>query len=101
MSQIIQHRPLCLASSSPLRKMFLKKYGLQFDCHTPKINETPEKSESAKSFVKRMANEKALQVQRTYSKLAEDVIILAGDTIVILMVKYWGNRNQFRMLEKC
>jgi predicted house-cleaning NTP pyrophosphatase (Maf/HAM1 superfamily) len=48
--------------------MFLKKYGLQFDCHTPIINETPEKSESAESFVKRMSHEKALQVQRTYSK---------------------------------
>ena len=90
MSQFLQHRPLCLASSSPRRKMFLKKYGLQFDCHTPKINETPEKSESAKSFVKRMANEKALQVQRTYSKLAEDVIILAGDTIVYFDGKILG-----------
>jgi len=81
--------------------MFLKKYGLQFDCHTPIINETPEKSESAKSFVKRMAHEKALQVQRTYSKLAEDVIILAGDTIVYFDGKYWGNRNQFRMPGQC
>jgi len=90
MSQFLQHRPLCLASSSPRRKMFLKKYGLQFDCHTPRINEKPEKSESAKSFVKRMAHEKALQVQRTYSKLAEDVIILAGDTIVYFDGKILG-----------
>ncbi len=90
MSQFIQHRPLCLASSSPRRQELLKKYDLKFDIHSPEIKETPQRNEAAKSFVKRMAHEKALQVQRTCSKLAEDVIILAGDTIVYFDEKILG-----------
>ena len=82
MSQFIQHRPLCLASSSPRRQELLKKYDLKFDIHSPEIKETPQRNEAAKSFVKRMAREKALNVQKTFSELAEDAIILAGDTIV-------------------
>ena len=82
MPEFLQHRPLCLASSSPRRQEFLKKYDLKFDMHSPEIEEIPLKNEVAKSFVKRMASEKALQVQKTFSQLAEDVIILSGDTIV-------------------
>jgi len=82
MSYIIQHRPLCLASSSTRRLDLLKRFSLQFECRTPKVKENPENNESAKSFVKRMASEKALQVRQKYSELAENVIILAGDTIV-------------------
>lgn len=82
MPQFIQHNPLCLASSSPRRQMFLKKYGLKFECRSPKINETPEKNETARNFVKRMASEKASEVQRRFSNLPENVIILSGDTIV-------------------
>ena len=82
MSHILQNRPLCLASSSPRRQMFLKKYGLKFDCHSPNIDETPKLKELAKNFVKRMANEKAQHVRQKFYKLSENIIILAGDTIV-------------------
>ena len=82
MSYFLQHRPLCLASSSPRRQDYLKKFGLQFDYRIPIVKETPKNNEAAKSFVKRMASEKAQQVRRKYSELAENVIILAGDTIV-------------------
>ena len=82
MSHFLQHKPLCLASSSPRRQMLLKNYGLQFECRSPKIDETPRKNEAAKNFVKRMATEKARAVQRGFSELPENVIILAGDTIV-------------------
>ena len=90
MSQFIQHRPLCLASSSPRRQELLKKYDLKFDIHSPEIKETPQRNEAAKSFVKRMAREKALNVQKTFSELAEDAIILAGDTIVFFGGKILG-----------
>ena len=90
MPEFLQHRPLCLASSSPRRQEFLKKYDLKFDMHSPEIEETPLKNEVAKSFVKRMASEKALQVQKTFSQLAEDVIILSGDTIVCFGGKILG-----------
>ena len=90
MPQLLQHRPLCLASSSPRRQEFLKKYDLKFDMHSPEIEETPLKNEAALSFVKRMASEKALQVQKTFSQLAEDVIILSGDTVVCFGGKILG-----------
>ena len=82
MSYFLQHKPLCLASSSPRRQMLLKNYGLQLECRSPKIDETTRKNEAAKNFVKRMATEKARAVQRGCSELPENVIILAGDTIV-------------------
>ena len=82
MSHFSQHRPLCLASSSPRRQMFLKKFGLKFDCFSPNINEIPKLNEHAKSFVKRMANEKAQNVKQNFFELSENTIVLAGDTIV-------------------
>ena len=82
MSYILQHRPLCLASSSPRRKELLNKSNLEFDCYSPNIDEIPNKNEQAESFVKRMAIEKGRKIHQTCLNLAQDVIILAGDTIV-------------------
>ena len=90
MSKFLQHRPFCLASSSPRRQMLLKKYGLKFACHSPQINETPHENEAAKSFVKRMSSEKASEIQRSFPELPHDVIILAGDTIVFFDEKILG-----------
>tara|TARA_B100000945_G_scaffold319833_1_gene328099 strand:+ start:1542 stop:2159 length:618 start_codon:yes stop_codon:yes gene_type:complete len=81
-SYILQHRPLCLASSSPRRKELLQKFNLAFDCYSPQIDEIRKKKEQAESFVKRMAIEKARKVQQSCLNLAKDVIVLAGDTIV-------------------
>ena len=83
MSYFLQHRPLCLASSSPRRKELLKKFNLEFDCHSPHIDEIPKKNEKAESFVKRMAIEKGRKIHQTCSILAQDVVILAGDTVVL------------------
>ena len=82
MPYILQHRPLCLASSSPRRKELFKKFILKFDCYSPHIDEIPKKNEQAESFVKRMAIEKGRKIHQTCLILAQDVIILAGDTIV-------------------
>ena len=89
MSYFLQHRPLCLASSSHRRKELLKKFNLEFDCYTPNIDEIPEKNEQAESFVKRMAIEKCRKIHQTCI-LAKDVIILAGDTIVFFNGKILG-----------
>ena len=83
MSYFLQHRPLCLASSSPRRKELLKKFNLEFDCHSPHIDEIPKKNEKAESFVKRMAIEKGRKIHQTCLILAQDVVILAGDTVVL------------------
>ena len=93
MSHILQHRPLCLASSSPRRKELLKKFNLEFDCYTPNIDEMPNKNEPAESFVKRMAIEKGRKIRQTCLNLAQDVIILAGDTIVFYNGQILGKPN--------
>ena len=90
MINILQKRPLCLASSSPRRKMFLEKYNLQFKCHSPNIEEKPKLNEKAKNFVKRMANEKAKYVNKKFYKSSNDTVILAGDTIVFIDKKILG-----------
>jgi len=104
MSKFLQHRPFCLASSSPRRQMLLKKYGLKFVCHSPKIDETPLKNEAAKSFVKRMSREKANAVQSAFPELPHDVIILAGDTIVFfddnILGKPENAEHAYSMLEQ-
>jgi septum formation protein len=104
MSNFLQHRPFCLASSSPRRQMFLKKYGLKFVCYSPKIDETPHKNEAAKRFVKRMSSEKASEIQKSFPELPHDVIILAGDTIVFFDDKILGKpesaEHAYTMLEQ-
>ena len=60
----------------------MKKFNLEFDCYSPHIDEIPKKNEQAESFVKRMAIEKGRKIHQTCLNLAQDVIILAGDTIV-------------------
>ena len=82
MNIFLQNRPLCLASSSPRRQMFLKKFGLKFDCHSPNIDEKPLENEIAKNFVKRMSIEKAKHVRQKFYELVKDIIVVAGDTIV-------------------
>ena len=99
MSYILQNRPLCLASSSPRRKMFLEKYDLQFDCHSPNINETPKSNEIPKKFVKRMANEKAQNIKQKFYKLSEDIVVLAGDTIVFFEGQILGKPETQRHAE--
>lgn len=78
MSQIIQHRKFCLASSSPRRHELLKRYGFTFDSISPNIDETQKTGEGVKQYGKRIAREKAYSVQNQ----CEDLIILSGDTIV-------------------
>ena len=82
MLYFLQHRPLCLASSSPRRRELLKKFNLEFDCFSPNIDEISKKNEQAERFVKRMAIEKGRKIHQTCLNLAQDAIILAGDTIV-------------------
>ena len=101
MSYFLQHRSLCLASSSPRRKELLKKFNLEFDCYAPNIDEIPNKNEQPESFVKRMAIEKGRKIHQTCLILAQDVIILAGDTIVFLMGKSWENQKQPVMPSLC
>ncbi len=104
MSNFIQHRSLCLASSSPQRHMLLKNFGLNFESYSPKIDETPHENEKAKIYVERMAIEKAREVHLTGHKIPDDTIILAGDTTVFFEDNIFGKpknaEHAYQMLKK-
>ena len=70
---------LILASSSPRRKDFITKLGLNFQIVKPDADETVLVGESASDYVKRMAIEKANIVAALHS----NDIVLAADTIVV------------------
>jgi len=69
---------LVLASTSPRRRELLARTGIVPDrLAAPDIDETPLKGEAPRAYVARLAEGKALAVDR-----AEDEIVLAGDTTV-------------------
>ena len=79
-----QHRTLCLASSSPRRKDMLQNFGLEFFSISPDIDESRRDSETAESFVKRVALDKARKIFQDHEPLPGKTLILSGDTIVVL-----------------
>ncbi len=56
--------PLILASASPRRKSLLAELGLCFSVQVAAIDEDPDHEEPPESFVRRLAEEKALAVSR-------------------------------------
>ncbi|MDZ7588934.1 MAG: nucleoside triphosphate pyrophosphatase [Parasphingorhabdus sp.] len=90
---------LVLASSSPRRRELLGRLGLEpARIISPDIDETPLKGELPRTYVLRMAEEKARAVTR-----ADDEIILAGDTTVAVGRRILGqpedDAEQRRFLE--
>ncbi len=72
---------LILASASPRRLELLKQIGINPDKIFPAdISETPYKDEQPMPYVKRMAEEKALEIYKDH----KNALILASDTIVVL-----------------
>ncbi|MBX9797379.1 nucleoside triphosphate pyrophosphatase [Sphingomonas sp.] len=69
---------LVLASASPRRRDLLARLGVTpYRIAAPDIDETPRRGEQPRTYVERMAREKALAVPR-----AGDELVLAGDTTV-------------------
>lgn len=69
---------LVLASTSPRRRELLARIGLTpTRIAAPEIDETPLKGELPRAYVARLAESKALAVER-----APDEVVLAGDTTV-------------------
>lgn len=78
-------KPLVLASNSPRRKGFLHDLGLKFSVCAEDIDETPYKNEDPKTYVERMAREKAAAVSRRFPGsyvLAADTAVCLADTIL-------------------
>lgn len=71
---------LVLGSSSARRKDLLERIGVIPDrISSPNIDETPHKGEIGRNYAMRMAQEKALAIERSVNE-----IILAGDTSVVV-----------------
>lgn len=71
-------RHLVLASTSPRRRELLARIGVTpARIAAPDIDETPLKGELPRAYVARLAESKALAVER-----AADEVVLAGDTTV-------------------
>lgn len=78
MSSAVKHPALILASTSPRRRELLARIGLTpTRIAAPEIDETPLKGELPRAYVARLAESKALAVER-----AADEVVLAGDTTV-------------------
>ena len=76
---------LILASASPRRRELLKTFGLTFEICIPEIDETPRTNEAPRSFVERMAGEKAAAISE-----GADATLIAADTIVVQTGKILG-----------
>ncbi|MFT5425285.1 MAG: septum formation protein [Gammaproteobacteria bacterium] len=70
-----------LASTSPRRQQLLKQIGIDFELVNIEIDETWDGKELAKTYVKRMALEKARAAK---AKIQNNLPILAADTSVVL-----------------
>ena len=68
---------LILASSSPYRRQLLSKLGLNFQCHSPAIDETPLADETAPQLALRLAIEKAQAVAEQFPS----AIIIGSDQV--------------------
>jgi septum formation protein len=90
-----------LASTSPRRKQLLEQIGIEFDLINIKIDETWDGKEPAKTYVKRMALEKACAAK---SIIKKNNPILAADTSVVLdniiLGKAETKEDAIKMLEQ-
>ena len=72
--------PIVLASASPRRQELLKNAGIEFVVRAANIEEVQRAGESPAAFAERMARDKA----RAVRKSAQDSVILAADTVVVV-----------------
>ena len=78
---------LVLASASPARKALLEAAGFIPDFILPAdIDETPHKNEKPTAYVQRLAEEKALVIQ----KQKPEAFIIAADTIAVMGARIIG-----------
>lgn len=78
-------KQLILASQSPRRKMLLAQLGYQFSTLVADINESVCDHESAKDYVLRLAQEKALAIFETLSpEQQQQSLVLGADTCVVI-----------------
>lgn len=78
-------KQLILASQSPRRKMLLGQLGYQFSTLVADIDESVSDHESAKDYVLRLAQEKAIAIFNTLTlKQQKQSLVLGADTCVVI-----------------
>ncbi len=73
-------KQLVLASSSPFRRQLLEKFGLEFTCDSPDIDESAHTHETPQQLVTRLAQEKAKAVAARHP----EALIIASDQCAVL-----------------
>ena len=95
---------IILASTSPRRIELMSQAGIDAEVLAPNIEETPKRGEKPRDLVKRLAREKAGSVAMLAPDSAEDLVIIAADTIVVapggkrILGKPSSGRDAERML---
>jgi len=84
-------RRLILASSSKYRKNLLKRFGFDFNCQSPSIDETAGKDEAPGDLVRRLANHKAEFVSAGYP----DAIVIGSDQVAVFAERIIGKPGGF------
>lgn len=83
-------KKLILGSSSVFRKALLEKLGLEFECDSPDIDETPLKNEHPRDMVARLALAKAQAI----AKRQPQALIIASDQCATLDNKIIGKPGE-------
>jgi septum formation protein len=73
---------LILASASPRRAQILREAGVRFEIVSARIDESPQRGETARAMTRRLAQAKAHAVAQKLGKELSDAIIIGADTIV-------------------
>jgi len=72
--------PLILGSSSPYRKTLLEKLGIDFECHSPEVDESTLPGETPVELVERLSITKAKEVAKTFP----NALIIGSDQVAVL-----------------
>jgi septum formation protein len=90
---------IILASSSPFRKELLGRLHLDFECHSPDIDESQITGESATDYVCRLAEQKALAISKDH----DDAIVIGSDQCALrdgeILGKPGNHRNALHQLK--
>lgn len=76
---------IILASSSPYRRQLLDRLHLDYECHSPDVDESVERGEQAVDYVCRLAQAKARSVAQNHPQavvIGSDQCALLGDEIL-------------------
>jgi septum formation protein len=92
MQQQSQKRTLVLASTSPYRKILLKRLGLPFEVFSPRIDESRQAGESPTDLVTRLAGEKTLAAAHRFPS----AVVIGSDQVATCQGEVVGKPGHAR-----